>query len=58
MRGTGKTVLLNELGRIAADRGWRVVEETASPGFCGRILESLTPRAGTELKGGAFRPGL
>ena len=45
MRGTGKTVLLNELGRIAADRGWRVVEETASPGFCGRILESLTPRA-------------
>ena len=45
MRGTGKTVLLNELGRIAADRGWKVIDETASPGFCARILESLTPQA-------------
>lgn len=43
-RGMGKTVMLNELGRIARARGWSVVDEVASPGFCSRILERLTSR--------------
>lgn len=45
MRGMGKTVMLNELGRIALDAGWLVVDETADEGLCGRILESLAPKS-------------
>ncbi|MDO4290850.1 MAG: ATP-binding protein [Eggerthellaceae bacterium] len=44
-RGMGKTVMLNELGRIAKQNGWNVVAETASEGFCTRILNSLSPRS-------------
>lgn len=40
-RGYGKTVLLTELGRVAASRGWMVVSETASAGVCGRIIDAL-----------------
>lgn len=40
-RGYGKTVLLTELGRVAAARGWMVVSETASAGVCGRIIDAL-----------------
>lgn len=56
MRGMGKTVLLNEFGRIATERGWVVVEETASAGFCGRILEALSPR--TRVKGFKAEPSV
>ncbi len=56
MRGMGKTVLLNEFGRIAEDRGWLVVEETATPGYCARILEELTPR--TRVKGFRAEPSV
>ena len=45
MRGMGKTVMLNEIGRRAREMGWAVIEETASPGFCDRILASATPGA-------------
>lgn len=43
-RGMGKTVMLNALGNEARDKGWTVLEETASPGFCERLLAEATPR--------------
>ena len=43
-RGMGKTVMLNELGNVARERDWTVIDEIASTGFCTRILERLTPR--------------
>lgn len=55
-RGMGKTVMLNELGRIAKDRGWDVIDEVASPGFCARILEQLTPR--TQIEGMRIQPSI
>lgn len=42
MRGMGKTVMLNAIGDVARSQGWRVVDETASQGFCDRILSELT----------------
>ena len=39
-RGSGKTVLLTELGDIARERGWEVIDETARMGLCNRIIES------------------
>lgn len=43
-RGMGKTVMLNALGNEARNRGWAVLEETASPGFCERLLAEAIPR--------------
>lgn len=40
-RGSGKTVLLTELGDIAKDKGWVVVDETAGKGLVDRITERL-----------------
>ena len=40
-RGSGKTVLLTELGDIAKDKGWLVVDETAGKGLVDRIMERL-----------------
>ena len=37
-RGTGKTVMLNEVADIARQRGWLVIEETASPGVVTRLV--------------------
>lgn len=48
VRGMGKTVMLSELGRIARDRDWLVIDEVASTGFCTRILDRLTPRSQVE----------
>ncbi len=39
-RGSGKTVLLNELGDVARKHGWRVVDETVQPNW----VESLCRR--------------
>lgn len=44
-RGTGKTVMLNEIARAAAESGWDVVDETANEGFCARIVKRLTSRS-------------
>lgn len=44
VRGTGKTVLLEEVARIASARGWVALKEVAARGFCQRILEELVPR--------------
>lgn len=40
-RGSGKTVLLTELGDIAKDKGWIVVDETAGKGLVDRITDRL-----------------
>lgn len=55
-RGMGKTVMLNELGRVSRSRGWDVIDEVASPGFCARILEQLTPR--TQIEGMRIQPSI
>lgn len=50
-RGSGKTVLLTELGDIARERGWDVIDETARAGLCDRIAKaaSATPLQGFEF---------
>ena len=49
-RGSGKTVLLTELGDIARDRGWLVVDATAQKGLCGELVERMSPKSlATEL---------
>ena len=40
-RGCGKTVLLRELQRLANERGWAVVSDSASLGLCDRLAEAL-----------------
>jgi len=42
-RGTGKTVMLNEVEDVARARGWLVVSETATPGFVDRIVTEHLP---------------
>ena len=42
-RGTGKTVMLNEVADIARQRGWLVIEETASPGVVTRLVTQHLP---------------
>ena len=37
-RGTGKTVMLNEVEDLATRRGWLVASETATPGFVDRLV--------------------
>lgn len=44
-RGSGKTVLLTELGDIARRRGWTVVDETARKGFLDGIMAALNSAA-------------
>ncbi|MFT3852152.1 MAG: ATP-binding protein [Ilumatobacteraceae bacterium] len=48
-RGTGKTVMLNEVADVARQRGWLVVEETASPGVVTRLVTQHLPALLTEL---------
>ena len=40
-RGVGKTVILTEFGRIARERKWEVIDETASDGLSQRLLERI-----------------
>ena len=39
-RGTGKTVMLNEVEHLAREYGWHVVAETATPGLLDRLVPS------------------
>lgn len=41
-RGSGKTVLLTELGDMARDQGWEVADETARIGLCDRIAKAVS----------------
>lgn len=40
-RGCGKTVLLRELQRLASERGWVVISDSASLGLCDRLADAL-----------------
>ncbi len=42
-RGTGKTVMLNEVEDLAARQGWSVVSETATPGCIERLVAEHLP---------------
>ena len=53
-RGIGKTVMLTKLGRIAADAGWSVIEETATVGLVDRLTRAV--RAERENTGVVDRP--
>lgn len=44
-RGSGKTVLLTELGEIAKDEGWLVVDETARKGLVSAVVDRLAGSA-------------
>ena len=46
-RGVGKTVVLTEFRRMAQERGWQAISETASPGMAQRLLDGLQPRKGS-----------
>lgn len=48
-RGSGKTVLLTELGDIARAKGWSVVDVTAGEGLTGRIIRALEREKKTAL---------
>jgi hypothetical protein len=48
-RGTGKTVMLNEVEDVARQRGWRVVSETATPGLVDRLAGDHLPALLGEL---------
>ena len=43
-RGTGKTVMLNEIGDVASRRGWLTIHETADEGFINRLVGHHLPR--------------
>jgi hypothetical protein len=43
-RGSGKTVLLNELEDVAGSEGWHVISETASPGLIDRLVDEHLPQ--------------
>ncbi len=42
-RGTGKTVMLNEVEDLARQHGWRVVSETATSGLVDRLVGEHLP---------------
>lgn len=46
-RGSGKTVLLNSLGKRARARHWTVFDETATPGFIGNLILTLRSEYGS-----------
>ncbi|NMM95011.1 ATP-binding protein [Bifidobacterium oedipodis] len=53
-RGSGKTVMLIELRKLAEQRHWFVIDETASSGLCDRLIAQIAPDhgifAGTTIK--------
>ena len=42
-RGIGKTVMLNEVERVAREHGWLVISETAYAGFVARLTNIAPP---------------
>ena len=54
-RGCGKTVMLTELGSIAKQHHWDVVDETASEGLCDRLIARIAPDP-SAISGASFRP--
>lgn len=56
-RGFGKTVLLTEFRRIAAQQHWGTIAETASDGLVGRLIDALSPN-GTHMDQASLGPSL
>lgn len=56
VRGTGKTVLLGEIERIAKSQGWVVVDEVATEGLCQRIVGALVSKS--RIKQAKLEPSL
>lgn len=54
-RGSGKTVMLTEMGLIARRRHWEVVDETASEGLCDRLISRIAPEPG-KIAGVVIKP--
>jgi AAA ATPase domain len=52
-RGTGKTVMLNEVEDVARQQGWRVVSETATAGLVSRLAGEHLPLLLAEIDPGA-----
>lgn len=48
-RGTGKTVMLNEVEDLARQHGWRVISETASAGLVRRLVGEHLPMLLAEI---------
>lgn len=48
-RGVGKTVMLDILGKHARQRGWEVIDESATHGFTQRLIDLLTDRDTTRI---------
>ena len=48
-RGTGKTVMLNEVEDLARRRGWQVVSESATPGLVDRLTHEVLPALLAEM---------
>jgi hypothetical protein len=57
-RGTGKTVMLNEVEDVARQRGWRVVAETATAGLVSRLVGDHLPVLLGEIDPAATRARL
>lgn len=56
-RGYGKTVMLTELARVAEAHGWFVIQDTASEGLCGRLVEALVPQ-GVQFREASIKPSV
>ncbi len=48
-RGTGKTVMLNEVEGLARRQGWRVISETATAGLVARLVGEQLPMLLAEI---------
>ena len=63
-RGVGKTVTVNALEDVARAAGWRVISETATPGFTDRLrdealvelIAELDPQPERRVTGGSVTP--
>lgn len=49
-RGTGKTALLNALGKRARAHHWEVIDETATPGFINNLIYTLRASQSRNVK--------
>ncbi|KAB5605782.1 ATP-binding protein [Bifidobacterium jacchi] len=56
-RGSGKTVMLTELGLIAVRRHWTVIDETASEGLAERLIARIAPES-SRIAGVSIKPSL
>lgn len=54
-RGFGKTVMLTEFRRLAHERGWVAIADTASEGLCERLVNTLSGEK-ARFSGATFDP--